>query len=443
MNYSDSKWSTADDNAQDTAKPGAGDVPIFTANSGNVTMDESSAALGGLTMTGYANTLAMGTYAIDVDGDAVLDGTITSGGGDEIACSGNLTKTSGMTTLPAGLVIIMDGTGNLTCNSVAGGAMSVNSGGTVTCADAQTWTSYTFTAGTVNYASQTLTVAGAISLGAVGTHQNISVVEQTVSADLKWSRSNQGAGITEYRLANGLTATLTGVTYIQSFQAGMAGTITGAFGLIVRFAGDNFWQPAATAVFSMALVRFWRLNGLTPGGAVTLADADLEIIGYDESFTLDGDVDLGTGTLWVYNYSWAGKYSTLVANGYDITAQTITLGGTAATTGGGKLDCSTAGTTITCTDIAAGNAANTLNFFEFADVLVHTGTFTGTTIDCDARVGDACTFTGTGTVTDVDADNNVNAFAGPCVDGGGNTNITFVAPGGGGGSRLALIGVGR
>ena len=48
----DGSWGTGGDWIGGV-KPGAGDVAIFNAASGNCSLDENSAVLGGLTMTGY------------------------------------------------------------------------------------------------------------------------------------------------------------------------------------------------------------------------------------------------------------------------------------------------------------------------------------------------------------------------------------------------------
>ena len=112
MNYSAAEWSLADDNAKNHVAPVDGDSVRITVNSATtitVDTDQIDIELAGLDMTGYTGTFAMGGNDLDVDGPAVLDGTITASGA-AIYVAGTLDN---KTVLPAGLTVELDATGDL------------------------------------------------------------------------------------------------------------------------------------------------------------------------------------------------------------------------------------------------------------------------------------------------------------------------------------------
>ncbi len=146
MNWSEAKWSLADDDAQDQAKPGGAEDVIFTLNSGDVTMDEGSAALGGLDMAGHVGTLDIDGQTLDIDGVAELEGTIedTATGG-AIEVSGALVKSNALSA--PGIAITLNGTGTVTCGGNSDGLLTVNTAQSPSdsfqlaaiTADADTW----------------------------------------------------------------------------------------------------------------------------------------------------------------------------------------------------------------------------------------------------------------------------------------------------------------
>ncbi len=160
-------WSnTGSDQAGGDGKPGAGDDVILDDGSGALAVDENSAALGSLTMTGYADTVTLANI-IDVDGNAVLDGAIADGGGS-LQVSGHLTLTEGMTDIAGAIEVVLNGTGNVNTNGVSGGAIEVNTAGTHTQTGNCKFYSITMTAGKYDMGAYGLKVATDIS-GAGGT----------------------------------------------------------------------------------------------------------------------------------------------------------------------------------------------------------------------------------------------------------------------------------
>ncbi len=155
-------WSnTGSDQAGGDGKPGAGDDVILDDGSGALAVDENSAALGSLTMTGYADTVTL-TNIIDVDGNAVLDGAIADGGGS-LQVSGHLTLTEGMTDIPNAVEVVLNGTGNVNTNGVSGGAIEVNTAGTHTQTGNCKFSSITMTAGKYDVGAYGLVVPNTIS----------------------------------------------------------------------------------------------------------------------------------------------------------------------------------------------------------------------------------------------------------------------------------------
>ncbi len=145
--------------------PGAGaDVVFADASSAfGCAVDAATAALASLAMATYTGTLTINSATTDVDsnGNVTIAGTVALGAANgDLYCAGNLTKTAGMAALPSGLRVTMDGTGTLTCNSVVGGTLQINSAGTVTLGDTQAWSDITLTAGTLVLAGKTILMGG-------------------------------------------------------------------------------------------------------------------------------------------------------------------------------------------------------------------------------------------------------------------------------------------
>ena len=425
QNWSAAEWSNADDNAQNQAKPSIGDTVIFTANStAAMTLDENSAAgLASLTMTGYTGTLACGGNFIDVDGNAILDGTILALIGPQIniKCSGDLTLAAGMA-IGSTVGILLDGTGTLTTNGVEMGALTFNSAGTHAPQDniilngALTYTAGTWTRGTA-----------AITLAA--------------SAILSW---NTGPSRLYHLIVNnGVTAILAADT--KAGKVTNNGAITTATGkaLYVQV-GEIGWWGSVLGTTSCKLVVRNTTN--SPGNDVTLADQDCEVSStVSHSMAMDGALDIGTGDLAVRSPN-ADFSVGLDMVKYALTCNNIKLGATAANTGNGQLHLGS-GIAKIAGNITEGNAANVGNEVDFDEAYVQLdGDFDGTDFAVNQTADGVAHIEGRGGSTI----SNIGAGAGSistvlhthnCTARGGNdANVTFdehTPPG-----SLALMGVG-
>ncbi|MBC8218628.1 MAG: hypothetical protein H8E73_09200, partial [Planctomycetes bacterium] len=136
QNYSEAKWSVADDNAQNETKPVAGDTIICTASSGKVTCDEAWAALA-LSATGacewdFGAQTASVTNVIRLDNIAATSAAATIN-----ATSVDLGDVGG-----AGTLTMSD---DLTINGgfLLDGGIYVDNGNSISCSG------YSFTSGTL------------------------------------------------------------------------------------------------------------------------------------------------------------------------------------------------------------------------------------------------------------------------------------------------------
>jgi len=182
MNWSASTWALTDGGTADEVKPAAGDTVNFTANSGDVTLDEGSAALIEFDMTDYAGTLALGDKTLTVDGPCDLYGTITGTGTID---AGEWVFVQYATVANTVTLLLTNSTGSVSIFwAGTGGNVNINCTGTYTlqtpcnsyaltmtagtlAGGAQTWTvgagGFTFTNGTI---SGTLTVGLSAAAGA-------------------------------------------------------------------------------------------------------------------------------------------------------------------------------------------------------------------------------------------------------------------------------------
>ncbi len=354
--------------------PLTGDSVVFnnTVNDNCLLTSNSAANMTDLTMTGYTGVLAMASNNLDFDGDVVLDGMITASVGAVLYCSGDFTKTTSMTTLPPGLTLELNGTGTVTCNSVAGGKLLINTAGTHTAADVGFWTSFELTAGTYNDGGNAHTFAGKIQRDA-GTLTTIAT----------WTMASPGGtlkqGSSSSKFFNliidtGAEATLSGTVWTK--KIGGAGTITGNnttnYVAISNPIANNFYTFSGTfnAKFQITLVT---AATRTLDQGITLGDCDLE---HRRGTTiLGGNVILGTGDLLVHQGVAAGG---LDMNGHDLSCNDIEIGsGNDAT-----LDLGSGTHIITGGIAKAAGASGTLALDLATSSTTLTGTFNGTTITC-------------------------------------------------------------
>ena len=245
MNWSAAEWSEADNNAKNHAAPVDGDAVVFTANSSaaiTLDADQIDIELASFDMTGYAGTFAMGEDDLDVDGPVTLDGTITASTGGRIYCDTHFIKTAGMTALPSVLYIVLDGTGNVTCNSVTGGFLAVNTAATHTLADDGYFSGYWQNAGTLVGTGYTLYVNGAVYRSG-GTVTNVTV-EQT-------GTSNLGpfgvSPLLEYRADASAVITLIGDVQANKVTLAAGSSVSGDFAFYIYLpTASNFLDMAGT-----------------------------------------------------------------------------------------------------------------------------------------------------------------------------------------------------
>ena len=313
MNWSAAEWSLADDNAKNQAKPAGGDTVYFTFNSGDVTLDENSAALAALAMDAagdYVLTLALGANTLTVDGSCGLVGTIT-GTGTIDAGEGQFVQEA---TVANGVTLLLTTSGSDPIYWVGtGGSVDINCTGTYTLGTACNSYALTVTAGTLAGAEQTWTVgaggfepkAGAIFTGtlivdlsaAAGAYDqtdgeiaaaavlnvttgsggfsfaaltrtgtlNITMAED---ANIEWNTYSASALISS--LTVNATATLTANTMTKALHG--SGEIATTIKRLVCYYVDtnNFWTFTGT-VTGNGPVTIFASTGVSNAAAITLA----------------------------------------------------------------------------------------------------------------------------------------------------------------------------
>ncbi len=331
FDWSDS-WCDSDDGVQDVVKPGAGDVPIFTANSADCALNENSAALGGLTMTGYTGTLATGSNTIDVDGNAVLDGTITATAAS-LEVSGNLTLTTAMTALPDGLNCEMNGTGTLVSNGVSIGSFEVNTAGVLTSS-----ANHTFTGDLI----LTSSLDGVSALSGTWTHAPATV------SDIKWGDSSPS--IPHIKLGSGGTSRLTGLVWANEITigAGIEGaavTQSGSQTLALSMFGDDKWnQTVSSGTVVINGIRFVPRNAPKSTGFLCGSSILGQVTIQDQfsvgAITMTDDWDLGATTLAI-NAFYNNALGELDTGTFNLICGDIELGLAPARIDGGVIDFGT------------------------------------------------------------------------------------------------------
>lgn len=99
-----SNWSLTDGGGATGAVPTAADDALFTANSGNCTVNASNRVCKTLNFTGYTNTITM-TFGITVSGNVTLSATMGIAGTANLTVNETSTLTSNGKTWSAGLIL--------------------------------------------------------------------------------------------------------------------------------------------------------------------------------------------------------------------------------------------------------------------------------------------------------------------------------------------------
>lgn len=416
--WSENDWSLTDGGTTNQPKPAGADHVHMTLNSVSVTLDENSAALDDFTLIGYVETLHLATFTLDIDGPAILDGTITSSGG-VIEIEGNFTLTTG---LSSDIYITLDGTGNVTCNGNSAGQVTNNTTGTNTVADAFAAYSWTNTAGEWDDGGFAHTIETDII--------DNDVLTSTGTWTMTDNGNIQGGTFDTLVLAAPTkTSSLTGNTICKKLTLG-TGTLDGAFRMDVQIGANGSIVQDAAADIDVTEFRVSVQAALLTNAALNTSagTTQLNIRGNARTLRMTGDLNCGTNELYLNAVAAINAVTLdLATNDVALTAGDVVLGFAGAGNRGGILNT---GTVVTITGAVIGGdatnkASNELNFPAGATVNL-TGSITGTNIDT-ITAGAGVTITGGGTLTNLDTDPGNVVICQNMIDGGGNhVNYVFV-----------------
>ena len=340
MNWSDSTWALSDGGTADEAKPEAGDTVYFTANSGDVTVDEDvplAGALYNLQMdyeTCYAGTLALGSYTLTVDGTCELQGTITGTGTID---AGEGMFIQGATVADAITLLLTTSGAHYIYGGGTGGSININCTGTYTLQNAISAYAFTMTAGTLVGGSQTVTLNGGDLTYTAGTLTGDLNVTFAVSGSGNWDTA---AGSYLHLLTVDATQTLTLDGNLDCKAVSAAGTVAlGANRLYIYPAANDFLTVTGSIGGTGDLFVYPGATSRSNSGGIVLADSATLVVGFDaddKTITQSSDIEATSGnTLQVYGD--ASKYCHLILNGNLTGYPTIQLGNAASGTRQGRL----------------------------------------------------------------------------------------------------------
>ena len=381
-NWSANVWSTADDNAQDTAPPGATDDIAFTANSGAITLDVNGTCAGGTFAGGSldlnGNQLNCGANALTQTG-----GSITASGGDEIIA----------TTFTASDLDYSGASGDLTITG-----------------------NLTVTGAWAGHASHELVVTGDLKYTGATSASNI-YVKMTGTANIYGQRLNNVPSL--ITVATGADTTTQGAyANAKGLVVETGGTLGGSAYFLFYFPNNDFCDVQGTCSCQL---RF-RSSGRTNSGKIVTTDL-FNMQCSNGVVTQSGDIDVNS---LIIGGNGANQYGGLTYTGTNADLGDITLGnaGDLSQTGRLDLNCTTV-SMASVTATAETHLTNThqLNFRSCS--LTLSGTLDGSNIDTAGVSNTAATVTG-GTISNLDCSstNELDATGG-ATDGGGNLNIDF------------------
>lgn len=397
------------------------------AISDSVTANVVTDAIVELDMTGFTDTLAFDPNVdIDVDtGDTDLAGIITGNATNEIAVEG-VFDASGLTSISSGMVILLDGSGGVTSPAFELPTVIVNTAGIHTLANAMLVENIEVAAGLFTHGEFDIDVSGTCKLtggswGASMTTGVINVVGDGTPQDFecdsiaqRWAELNVDAVA---------VVNLSDTVYVKKISG--AGTIeTDAAKVLNIFVpGVNDFMATWSGTITCD-VMFTTVNN-SPGADVIITDADLTYDGNATTLTMDGNIQLGTGTLNPRATADAGLASVDMTS-FGFTGEGIVLGQTAAQDRSGAIDFGSGVHHIGSGGISSGNAANTGNAINFntSPLIVDSGaTITGANganpVTCTNTSG---SIRGGCTVTGIDLTGQGVLDCRGCTDGGGNSS---------------------
>ena len=405
--------------------------PVYLDHaSADMTLDIADAPAGGalskFDMTGYrmgGNILTIGANTIDVNGDVHLCSVIDGDAGAEIQCSGHFEKDITVCVLSDNVNILLDGTGDVTCNSKTGGKVEVDAGGgTHTAVESgytAEWYSFTLTGGTYDDGGIDHNIETAISLAG-----------GTLTSTGKWTLTANGTVVAasytrtmaELAVLTGVEAELTGNTYTKKITVEGTGTVVGAGTLyLYQPSVAGWWNTTQTLGCNVAVFKV----SVEPGNDINLDGKDLTFAGNaDRSITMTHNISLGAGSLKLQPTS--DKVYTLDINGKALTSEQVIIG-SGTTSGSGILKCGEGTITVGAGGIARGHASNNANEFHFDSVrILSSGDINLAGFTAITNVGAKVIG---GTLTNVTVTGApLNATQG-VTDGGGNSNVRFQGSG--------------
>jgi len=436
-------WSVAGSWVED-AVPVATDNIVFDGSSGGIALNENSAALGWLSMTGYLGTFTLNNGTVlDLDDLVVFDGTLATPGAATIQIAGaTVALLTGMTHIPAAILLYFNGSSSLTCSAIYCGSIQVVNGVTLTGADALYCWALTLDAGATFAGSSLVHVAGDISIAATAVMTNTQPWTQVASGNLaNVTYTNAFASIGNVATKE---TTLTANCYCQ--KQAFAGTLTGgAFTLAFFGASAGWWAGAGTINSHVWLNTAAPIASPGANTSIVLGDKNFLLTtpgGGDRTLTIDGDLNLGPTAGILSLAPSAGITATINMSGRKVRATQVTLGGN--NTGGGVLT-NFSQLLIGAGGLARGHADNNANALALGSAYVETkGAINGgaapNTMTVTATAG-ACHICGIGGPTISNFAPDTETHAHDCVDNGDNgANLKFDqhAPPG----SLSLMGVG-
>ncbi len=431
------------------AVPGGADTAVLDGTSGNVTGEAAMATIGGYDMTGYAETLALGAFTVDVDGDAIIGDAVTSTSGS-FDVSGDVTVIAGTTFPLTATINFLTAFGTqsvLDANEVALGPV-VNSatGGTsklkpgsgedlsmVLFQQDTADSTYDGVSPGPDFEIKPITLTGVAGTGAdllleAGLASGM-VITQAGTGDVKTSAS--GRAIDHLTCAaSGKTTTLTDSTFAHKLTLGPGTLAKGVKGLTIYTAGhqnDNFWTQHADNTFTASggnSVLFWSLDDLN-NGRIVINDADLGILPNNtKTLTMTGHLTVTGGDLSLSGWG-ANSKGSLDLNGNNLTCDAVVLGNPANVDREGYLYLGSGQHTIASIAAAKPNDDDNQLHLETSTIRLG-GTLDGAGI---TFTNDSAKVIG-GTIQNVDCSSTWALIAYGSTDGAGNSNVLFGSPGG-------------
>jgi hypothetical protein len=466
QNYSEAKWSLADDNAQDETKPVAGDTIVLTSNSGLVTCDEAwacaelgSDSTGGLwafgTQTATAS-VAIGLSNITATADAGAAITVPAFNHDtgSLTLSGDVTIT-GDYSITNGTIdtggfeltvdgvsdILMDGTNTVTeFNLICGGTgtltntstnsfdtLEINTAGTVILASNISCGDFTLSAAAnLICTGYVITASGDVTRVA-GTATNADIVMSNTGSTKSVIWSSFSPPLKKLSTLAGVTVNMAGNIVSKEYDFAGDDITFGAGNLWVYEALAGWWTQASGSLVSVPMIV--NRTSSDPVGDITLNNTLLQFTtNSTHSITTASNINTGTGAIRVLG-DGNGDLQTLIMNG-SLNCGALMPGATTAVTGSGAI---TINATASCASVSTGNAVNGANVINFGGgshiEISGLGDFANIAVTASVDMPPEIVCPDGGSVTNCVPDNEIALFGDASVDGGGNGENIVGPPG--------------